>query len=416
MDRIIEKKPWYKKPSTWITVGIILLLVLLYSVFLLNTDSKLNVDKEKLSIARVDKDFFQDYMATIGSVYPIRTIYLDAIEGGRVEELVVEEGSMVEKGDIILRLSNPNLNLSIMNNEAELAEKANFLRNTQLEMEQDKLDLKKQIIDLKYKILKQKRDYQHKKQFYEKGLIAKDEFLAAKENYFYSLETQKLLNERQTQDSIYRRVQVRQLKESLARMQENLELVRKKMENLEVKAPVSGQLGLLDAEIGEQKKQGERLGIIHVLDAYKIQADIDEHYISRVTTGLRASFNFNNETYELTVRKVYPEVRNGRFKIDMKFVSEMPENIRTGQTFKVKVELGEPEKAILLRRGGFYQSTGGQWAYVLDPSGKFATKQNIKIGRQNPKYYEIISGLKEGDKVIISGYDNFGDADKLIFK
>lgn len=417
MDRKIQKTAWYKRTRTWIMLGIVALVgTPTFFALVSSTDSKFRVEKEKLSIKQVEYDHFQDYIAITGTVMPIRTVYLDAMVGGRVEELLLEEGAMVKKGEKILRLSNLDLNLNIMNSEAELAEKANFLRNTRVSMEQDRLNLEKEILELEYKIKKQKRDFLRKKEFFQQGLIAKEEFLVAKEDYEYSLDKHKLLLERRKQDSIYRKVQVSQLENSLQRMEGNLNLVNQKLENLVVQAPISGQLGLLDAQVGEQKKQGERLGLINDLSAYKIRAEIDEHYISRIKRGLLANFVFSGQQYELRLRKVFPEVRNGRFEVDLIFTGQMPKEIRAGQTFRTKLQLGQPKKAMLLPRGSFYQSTGGQWIYVLAPSGEYAEKRSIRIGSQNPRYYEVLEGLKDGEQVVISGYENFGDADKLIFK
>ncbi len=416
MDRMIQKPVWYKRRPVWYAAAAAVLLVFIYIFFLSDTSSKLNVNSDKISIEEVKRDVFQDFMSSIGTVYPIRTIYLDAQEGGRIDEILVEEGSMVKTGEAILRLSNPNLNLSIMNSEAELAEKSNFLRNTQVTLEQNKLDLRRQILELNYRMMQLQRNYDNSKKFYEQNLISNDEYRVAKENYEFALASKNLLLERQAQDSIYRKIQMDQLEESLSRMRENISLVRQRLTNLTVCAPVDGQLGMLDAEIGEQKTQGQRLGLINDLSAFKVQADIDEHYISRITTGLVADFEFDNKSYQLKVKKVYPEVRNGKFLIDLTFTAEMPKDIRTGQTFRVKLQLGESKEAMLIPRGGFYQSTGGQWIFVVDKSGKFATKRNIKIGRQNPQYYEVLEGLEPGEQVVISSYESYGDVDKLILR
>jgi len=416
MDKLIEKKVWYRVPKNLIVIGVVLLIPIAYLIFFSDRHSRLNVDIEKITIETVARDTFQDYIATIGTVFPIRTIYLDAAEGGRVDEVVREEGAILVEGEVILRLSNPNLNLSILNSEAELAEKSNFLRNTRVTMEQDKLLLNQQIIELHYRLLRLKRDFEKNSKFFNEGLISEEDYLKSKEDYEYSSAISKLLLERQIQDSIYRKVQIEQLESSLDRMKLNLELVRLRFENMEVRAPSNGQLGLLNAEIGEQKNQGERLGLINDLSSFKIQAEIDEHYISRISAGLFANFEYEGANYKLKLKKVYPEVRNGRFKIDLTFDGDMPKNIRTGQTFRLKLELGESKIAILVPRGGFFQSTGGQWIFVVDPTGRFAMKREIKIGRQNPNYYEVISGLDPNEQVIISNYDIFGEVDKLILK
>jgi HlyD family secretion protein len=416
MDKILKKKKWYQKKSVWFTIVGIGALVTLYVIFLSDTSSKLNVDLEKITVEEVKKDYFLDYMAEVGTVEPIRTVYLDAMEGGRVEEIVIEEGSMLNKGDVILILSNPMLHLQILNSEANLAEQENFLRNTRVQMEANKLELKRQIVQLKYNIKQQQRDFEKNKLLFEKELISEEEYLVSKENYEYSIESMELLSERRIQDSIYRKLQVDQMEDALYKMRENLLLVRRREDNLRVKAPITGQLGQLDAEIGEQKVQGQRLGFINDLSAYKVMADVDEHYLARVTNGLNAEGDFSGITYQMRIKKVYPQVNNGQFRVDLIFKSNFPDNIRTGQTSRMKIELGESKEALLVPRGGFYQSTGGQWVYLVDRSSNEAIKRDIKIGRQNPTYYEVLEGLEPGEEVITSSYDNFGDVDKLILR
>lgn len=416
MDKIIEKKVWYKTKKAWIGTSGIFIVILLYYSFLSSTGSKLKIEKDRINIETIKRTSFQDYIAINGNVMPIRTIYLDAIEGGRVEELIAEEGVTVNKDDIILRLSNPNLSLSILNSEAQLAEKSNFLRNTRVAMEQNKLKLKREILDLEYKILKLERNYNNNNRFYKDSLISREDFLKAKEEFEYSVKLLALTKDRQKQDSIYRKIQVEQMEGSLSQMQKNLKLVRKKMENLEVRSPITGQLGSLNAEIGEQKSQGQRLGFINDLTSFKVRAEIDEYYITRIQTGLVAVFEYGGKDYKLKISKIYPEVKEGRFLVDMKFVGKMPENIRIGQTFRTRLQLGESKETLTIPRGGFYQSSGGQWVFVVSKDGKTAEKRNIKLGNQNPKYYEIISGLKSGEKVITSSYETFKDIDKLVLK
>ena len=418
MDRIIEKKTWTPKKILWISLASIFVLLILYYIIFADKSSKLRVQTERLTIATVEKGYFQDYITIPGTVEPIRTVFIDALEGGQVEEILIEEGSMVKEGDVILRLSNTNLHLNIMNREASLAEQINNLRNTRLLMEQNKLDLKSQLIEINYAITRAKRDYEINKEIYEKNknLLSDDEFQTSEDYYYYLVNKKDLLIESQKQDSVFRDVQISQLEESVNRMQQNLDLVQKKLESLEVKAPVNGQLASLNAEIGESKGAGQRLGQINVLDSYKINAQIDEHYISRVQRGLVGEFEYTNKTFMLEVTKIYPEVRNGQFSIDMEFIGDLPENMRIGQTFRIKLELGEPKESLLIPRGGFYQSTGGQWIFVLDESGNNAYKRDIRLNRYNPKYYEVIDGVQEGEQVIVSSYDTFGDVDVLILK
>lgn len=416
MDRIIENKSKKRKKILWISGGILVTLLVVYQLVWADHSSKLNVDRDKITISEVVEEDFLDYMTATGTVEPIATIYLDAIEGGRVEQILIEEGSMVKAGDVILRLSNPDLNLRILTNQASLAEQENRLRDTKIMMEQQRIELRRQIIQLEFDQSRLKREFSRNQTFYEKGLISEEEYLLSNENFKLSEQTLQLFKERASQDSIFRATQVKNLEEALDRMHDNLALVKEKLESLNVKAPVDGQLGTLDAEIGQTIVNGFRLGQINVLDDYKVMAPLDEHWIDRIRVGLDGTLERNNQSFNLRITKVYPEVRNGRFEVDMEFKDEKPDNIRTGQTYRIKVELGVPEKAIQILKGGFYSTTGGQWIYVVDPSGEFATKRTITTGKMNPRYYEIIEGLQAGEKVIISNYDTFGDNDKLILK
>jgi HlyD family secretion protein len=416
MDRKIEKKKWTPKKIIWLSIGGIFAFLILYNLIFGDHSAKFNVQKERISIEEVKEDYFQDYITVTGTVEPISTIFLDAMEGGRVEEIVTEDGTMVKKGDVILRLSNTNLHLEIMNREANLAEQINNLRNTRLSMEQNKLNLTRQLLELDYQLNIQKREYENSKDLFSKKFISDKEFEEEKEYYEYLFKTRELVIENQKQDSLFRAIQVTQLENSVEQMQLNLKFVRKKLDDLSVKAPVSGLLVSVNAEIGEAKSRGQRLGQIHVLDEFKIRLEIDEHYISRVNANLIGEFDFTGKTYKLRIKKIYPEVRNGRFGVDLVFSEDVPERIRTGQTFRVKLELGESKIAILVPRGGFYQSTGGQYIFVVDPSEKFAVKRDIRLGRMNPKHYEVLEGLEPGEKVVVSSYDNFGRAEKLILK
>jgi HlyD family secretion protein len=416
MDRAIEDKSWIKKKHRkYLVIGVIVIAGL--SVFLFTGNVKsVKVEGDKITIDEVYNGLFNDYIQITGQAAPINTVYLDAVEGGRVEERLIEEGSMVKKGDMILKLSNNDLILNILNSEAQLAEKANFLRETQIQMEQEKLSIEREIIISEYELKSKKRNYEQNSELYKDKLIPKEELLKSEENYDIAQKTFDLMNKRLQQDSLFRSLQVVQLSSNLENMQRNLVLVKGQMENLYVKAPLDGQLGMLDAEIGQSISRGQRIGQINVLTSFKIEADADEHYIDRIKQGLQGSIEKENDTLRLTIRKVYPDVREGKFKIDLLFIDSLPANIRTGQTYYIRLELGGPKQALQIARGGFFQSTGGQWVYVLDKSGKFATKRNIKIGRQNPQFYEIIEGLEPGEKVITSGYDAMGDNDRVILK
>ncbi|GET32692.1 ABC transporter permease [Prolixibacter bellariivorans] len=416
MDRQIEQKKGLKKKHFWMIGGGLVFLVFLMSLVFGNHESTIRVERDKVSVSPVTEGLFNDYIRVIGTVEPIRFIYLDATEGGRVEEIINDEGAMVKKGDIILKLSNPDLKLNILTAEARLAEQINFLRNTRIQMEQDKLSLQRNILEMDYDILKKKRKFTQNKRFYKKDMISEDEYLASKEDYDYAVKTSKILDERQKTDSAFRAVQVKQMEYNLDRMKTNLDLVKERMDNLDVKAPIDGQIGLLDAEIGQSIPQGSRIGQVNDLSAFKVTAQVDEHYIDRVKKGLKASFTRQDKAYDMTVKKVYPEVRNGTFKIDMVFDNEVPKNIRSGQTYHVELQLGQAQKSVLIPRGGFFQSTGGQWIFVLTKDGSEATRRNIRIGRQNPQYYEVLEGLEPGEQVITSGYDTFGDNQRVVFK
>ena len=416
MDTIIEKKKGLKKKHIPFVIGGIILLAAICWLIFGNHASKLNVDKQKLSIQSVTKGQFNDYVRISGQVQPINTIQLSAIEGGMVAQKLIEEGSEVHAGEVIVQLTNPMLSLNILDSEAQLAEKQNFLRNTQVAMEQEKLNLKKEKLQLDMDVERKRRKYQQYKQLYSENLTSKEEYLQAQEDYQYAVDGRNLVVERQKQDSLYRGIQINQMEESLSNIRRNLMLVRQRVDNLNVKAPVDGQLGLLDVEIGQTVATGGRVGQISVLSDYKVEALIDEHYIDRVRTGLDATFERQDKNFALRVRKVYPEVREKQFKTDFIFEGERPDNIRAGQTYYINLQLGQPVDAILIPRGAFYQATGGQWIFVVTADGSKAIRRKITIGRQNPNYYEVISGLEAGEKVITSSYDTYGDVQELILK
>jgi len=415
MDRQIEKKKGLKKKHIYMGLGAIAVVFLIYQAFFVENVSTIKVDAEKLSIETVAEGTFYDYITVSGNVEPIATIYLDVREGGRVEEKVIEEGTMVKKGDVILRLSNPDLSLNILNSEAQLAEKSNFLRNTMVVMEQEKLQIKRELLNLEFDIKKKERAYNQNRSLFQDKLISREELIISTEDYEYARQSYQLYLERQKQDSIYRTIQIKQMEDNLHNMDLNLKLVRQRQDNLNVMAPVDGQLSTLDVELGESVPKGGRIGQIHILTSYKVVAQIDEHYIDKVKVGLSAILERQGQEFELKIRKVLPEVREGRFSVEMVFVGEMPENMRTGQTYYSRLQLGSPLESMLLPRGSFFQKTGGQWIYVLTADGKAAEKRAIKIGRQNPKYYELLEGLKSGEQVIISGYDIFGDNERVVF-
>lgn len=416
MDRVIEKKKGLK-PKTIALIGAgIILAALLVRIILVSGTSTYRTQKDKLTISAVEQGSFKDYISIIGTVMPITTIYLDVEEGGKVVEKIIEEGEMVKKGEVLFRMENNDLNLQILNTESQLAYQSNELRNTLIGMEQQKISNKQQLLNIDYEVVRLRRNFEQNNTLHDKGFISREAFLQSKENYELAMRDRELRYERMVQDSIFRENQKSQMNNSLHNMQQNLFMVRQRLESLKVKAPADGQLGTLDIEIGQSINRGQRVGQLHVLDEYKVVAQIDEHYIDRVRRELNGTFERQDKQFDIEVMKVYPEVREGRFQVDFKFTKEMPDNLRTGQTYHIKLELGQPVDAVLLPRGGFFQSTGGQWVFVLDESGNYATKRSIKIGRQNPLFYEVIEGLQPGEKVITNSYDSFGKNERIELK
>jgi HlyD family secretion protein len=416
MDKTIERKKGIRLKHVIWGLGILLILFLMFKLIKSGQVSVFRAEADKITISTVEEDVFNDYITVNGQVEPISTIYLDAAEGGRVSERLIEEGAMVQKGDVILRLENRQLYQTILDSEAALAEKENYLRTTRINFETELIESRRSILDSKYKLTRKKRTYEQYQTLFDQGLISKEEYLQSKEDYEYEVNLLKINKVKASNDSLLRVTSMITLDNDLGKMRQMLQLVHERLDNLNVKAPVDGQLGMLDAEIGQSIGGGQRIGQINVLTNFKINAQIDEHYIDRVQRGLSATFDRNGTEINLTVKKVYPEVREGQFKIDMVFNGTSPENLRTGQTYNIKLELGASEKAIMIPRGGFFQSTGGQWIFVLNQAGTEAVKRQIRIGKQNPQYYEILEGLQAGEKVITSGYELFGDNDKIILK
>ena len=418
MDRPIEKKKgialiFSKKALPYWFGGIMAAFII--SLIFRDDASTLRVNGESLSISEVREGEFNDYIRLSGQVQPMTTIQVSPRESGIVEDILIEEGSKVQAGDIIIRLGNDDLDLEILNSEANLAEKENALRNTMIQMEQEKMQLSLNILELKTEVQRKERALKSQKRLFDDGLIGKEEYLRSEEDYILFRKKLEVTIARAEQDSLYRNVQIKQMKESLENMKLNMQRIRMRKKHLEVKAPINGELGLLEVTLGESISSGRKIGQINALDSYKIEALIDEHYIDRVSAGLSATFERQNETFDAVIRKVYPEVRDGKFKADFRFSGEQPRNIRTGQTYYLNLQLAQPEKAILIHRGTFYQKTAGKWIYVVAPEGGKAVKREIRIGRQNPQFYEVLEGLEPGEKVITSGYDNFGDNEVLIF-
>lgn len=419
MDKKIEPKKGMalllskKALPYWIA-----LLVVAFVLYLILRDnvSTLRIDNEALSISEVVSGDFNDYIRVNGQVQPMTTVQISSLETGVVKEIYMEEGAKVKTGDKILRLANENLDMQILNSEADLAEKENLLRNTMISMEQQRLSVNQDMLQFEMEVKRSRRLYLSQKALYEENLIAKEDFLKAEEDYQLAEGRLELIRERSVQDSLYRSVQVKQMQESLDNMRLNMQMIRKRKDNLIISAPIDGEIGLLDVVLGESVSSGGKIAQINNLDSYKIEAQIDEHYIDRVSPGLEADFERQDESYRAVIRKVYPEVRDGKFKADFKFIGGQPENIRTGQTYYLNLQLGQSKEAVLVPRGTFYQKTGGRWIYVLTADGSKAYKREIKIGRQNPQYYEVLDGLQPGEQVITSGYDNFGDNECLVIR
>ena len=415
MDRKIEQGKGIKAKHIYIAIGISVLGILIW-LMMSGSSSTYRAEEKKLSISEVKLGEFKDYISIIGTVEPKTTIYLDVEEGGKVIVKLIDEGETVQKGDIILKMVNSDLKLQILNTESSLAYQGNELRNTLINMEQQKISNKQQILSIDSDIIRQKRHYEQNLLLFNKGFVSKETYLQSKENYDLSIQDRGLRYQRMVQDSIFQANQKKQMNNSLKNMEQNLEMVRQRLENLNVKAPANGQLGSLNIEIGQSINRGERIGQLHMLESFKVVAEVDEHYIDRVRRNLSATFIRNKQEFELVAKKVYPEVREGRFKLDLIFNGAPPENLRTGQTYHIKLELGQAVQANLLPRGGFFQSTGGQWVFILDDSGQFATKREIRIGRQNSQYFEVLEGLHEGERVITSSYESFGDNERIDFK
>ena len=417
MDRRIEKKKGLARAFTKKALpfwgGALLLAFILWLVFR-DDAKKLRIDADNISIGTVIQGEFNDYIRLSGQVAPMTTIQISPLEGGVVQEIVAEEGSRVKQGDVILILSNEDLDMQILNSEANLAEKENILRNTLIQMEQQKLSVEQEKLQLQMEVRRNKRTYESQKALFDDGLIAREDYLKAEEDFELSNSRLKLVENRAKQDSLHRSVEIERMRESLDNMRLNMLKIRNRKENLTIKAPIDGELGLLDVVLGQSVGAGTKIGQINNLDSYKIEAQIDEHYIDRVTQGLQATFERQSERYQAQIRKVYPEVRDGKFKADFKFMEQQPDNIRSGQTYYLNLQLGQPVEAVLIPRGAFYQKTGGKWIYVLSSDGTKAMRRNIRIGRQNPQYYEVIEGLEAGEKVITSSYDNFGESDVLV--
>lgn len=415
MDRPIEKKSFPRRYAGYIAAAVVAVALLAWLIFG-STASTMTIDSNEITISDVTRGEFDDYVRLNGQVVPIQVVQISPEEGGIVREKVVEEGTRVRKGDVILRLSNSSLDLQILNAEAELAEKQNLLRNTQITMQQDQLNNRTEQATLDMDCERKLRAYKQNSRLYNEKLISQEEFLKSREDYDLARRKQQLIGQRLNQDSLYRHVQMEQMEDNLQNMRKNVLLVRERKNKLEVRSNIDGELGLLDVELGQNIQAGQNIGQINDLSDFKIETNIDEHYIDRVRAGLTATITRDGKQYQLRVRKVYPEVRNGSFRTDFVFEGTRPEQMRSGQTYYVELALGKSSQATLIPRGTFFQITGGNWIFVLDRSNKKAYRRNISIARQNPQYYEVTEGLEPGERVIISGYEAFKDNEVLILK
>lgn len=416
MDIEIKKKSFIQKRYLPYIAGGVAFIAVIIWLMMGNFSHTLKVDKQGLLFGEVTRTQFNDYIQADGQVLPSRVVQLSSEEGGIVQQKVVEEGAKVRKGDIIITLSNSELDLQILNAEAELAEKQNFLRNTQISMEQDRLNNLTEKAQLEQDVARKRRLFKQQEALYREQLNSREDYLEAKEDYELAVKKRRLVVQRLQKDALYRRAQVEQLQENLSNMRQNVLLVRKRKEQLNVRSRIDGEVGLLDVELGQSVTSGQKLGQINDLSDYKVQAKLDEHYIDRIRPGLMATFNRDGVNYRLRVKKVYPEVRDGLFATDFVFVGRHPDNIRSGQTYYLNLQLGRSQQAVVIPKGTFFSITGGNWLFVVDKDGKKAYRRNIRIGRQNPDYYEVLEGLQPGERVIVSGYEAYKDNDILILK
>lgn len=419
MDIKLEKKKGWRavvqKKNLPYFLAVPVAVLVVWLLFKENT-STLRVNTATVMVSSVEEGEFNDYVSLSGTVQPVTSVQLSPLETGVVERIVAEEGATVKVGDVIVEMTNKQLSMQILQSEADLAEKQNILRNTLISMEQERLALRQEMLQLDLEVSRKQRAYEQNKELYAEQLVAKETYLQSKEDYELAVNRRSLVLERQKQDSLYRTVQVAQLNENLRSMQLNMQLIRERVDNLKLKAPIDGEVGSLNVLLGQTVSQGGAIGQINDLSSYKVTAMVDEHYIDRVVSGLQGSFMRQDVSYNMNLHKVYPEVRDGKFRVDFTFAEGMPENIRSGQTYNINLQLGQPIEAVYIPRGAFFQKSGGRWIYVVDASGEKACRREIRIGRQNPKFYEVIDGLSKGEKVITSSYDNFGDNEVLILE
>lgn len=415
MDRIIEKKRLTTGRILAMVAGLVFLMLMAWMFFFRDTRSRLYVDLEQLTIARVEKSKFQEFIPVDGVIFPRNTVFIDAVQGGIVEAVYVEDGAMLKKGDPILKLANANMELSYMDQETRMYDAINNLANTRISLEQLRYTRQKEISELNYEIDRISVDFHRKEQFFKDKLISLKEYEDAKRDFDYARKQLEITLRLRKLDSISGIAQSNQINSSMTRMSNNLSLLKRNMDNMTIKSPADGKLSSFIVEIGETKSAGEHLGQIDLMDGFKLRANIDERYIARVFTGQKADFDLGGKVYQLSISKIYTDVSNGSFQVDLLFDGEEPAGIKRGQTLQLRIQFSGSDDALIVKRGGFFQETGGNWIFVVDPSGTFATRRNIKIGRQNTSHYEVLEGLQSGEQVIVSSYDTFGDKEKLVF-
>ncbi len=416
MDRKIEKKTWTPKFIAIVTGGTLFVGFILYQLVFADSRSSMNVNKDRITIATVIEGEYTDYIPVSGTIEPGEVFFLDAIERGNIQNIVRESGALVEIGDTILILTNSNLQLDVMQRETDLYFQINNLRQTRLLLDQNDLNQQGQLAEIDYQINLLKPQYERFKELHSKKLISDRELEEVREQYGYNVKRKSLTYESYRNDSVARSIQKKQLRDSESRMEQSLNGVGHILDNLVVRAPIKGQLSTTQIEVGQSINSGERYGQIDILDKFKVKVQIDELYLPRVSTGLKGSFTFSGSSYEIEINKIYPNVTGGRFEVDMIFTGEVPSGIRRGQTVRIGLELGESKQAILLPTGGFYKDTGGNWVFLVNETTGVAEKRNIRLNRKNPEHYEVIEGLKPGDRVIVSGYENFGKNEVLNLK
>ncbi|GAB3704346.1 efflux RND transporter periplasmic adaptor subunit [Spirosoma flavus] len=415
MDRVLPKRFWTTQRIAIIGGGALIIGLLAYTLLFADRRSKLNVEKDKITVSDVTTGPFEDFIAVTGVVQPLKTIRLDAIEGGYVTQKLVEGGNMVKKGEVLLKLENQSLKLSFLQSETEANRLVNDLQNTRQRIQIERFTLRKTLADVDAQISQAKDTYERQEKLFKDKVVSEEDYLKAKRAYERLVSQRNIEIETQKYQEENAKFQIKQLEGTLQRTQKNVALWQQTLDNLVVKAPVSGQLSSIDVEVGSNINRGQNIGQIDDMNGFKMRVGIDEHYISRVFSGLKGSFEFNGKMNGLEISRVYPEVRNGRFEVDMIFPQKAPEGIKRGQSSPIQLELGKAAKATLLPVGGFFSDTGGNWVYVVDKSGKRAVKRPITLGRKNPEFYEVLSGLEPGEQVITSSYENFGDNEVLEF-